>query len=152
MVASYYISPRIVKRLLEAGALVEFGNVQNSALVMACTSAHRQGATEVMKDLLKNDADTERTDKHGKTPLTMVCIEEARLFRQSHASSASRTKFFKQARLLVDYGANVHAKDLEGISSVEIASDAMQRILNEPLFTTFKLASILARRPDSLRR
>ena len=151
MVASCYISPRIVKRLLEAGALVEFGNVQKSALVMACTSAHRQGATEVMKDLLKHGADTERTDKHGKTPLTMVCVKEARLFRQSHASSGSRTEYFKQARLLVAHDANVHAKDLEGISSVEIASDAMQRILNEPLFTSFRLASILARRPDSSR-
>ncbi len=151
MLASYDASPRIVKRLLEAGALVEIEGVQTSALVMACRSAHQRGATEVVKALLEHGADTEGTDEYGKTPLMMVCDNEARLWRHPHALAGSRTEYVKQARLLVALGADVHAKDPKDESSVRIASDVMQQVLNEPLFQTFRLASILARRPDSSR-
>jgi ankyrin repeat protein len=151
MLASYDASPRIVKRLLEAGASVEFEGAQKSALVMACRSAHQRGATEVIKALLEHGADTEQTDEYGKTPLMMVCDNEARLFKHPHAFAGSRAEYIKQARLLVAHGADVHAKDPKDDSSVRIASDVMQQVLNEPLFTTFRLASTLARRPDSSR-
>ena len=139
-----------MKRLLEAGASVEFDDDRKSALIMACTSAHEEGAT-VIKDLLEHYARIDRINEYGQTPLMMVCDNEARLARHPHAFSGSRTRCFEQARLLIVHGSDIHTKNPEGSSSVDIASDFMQEVLNEPLFIAFRLAGILAKRPGSLR-
>lgn len=138
-----------MKRLLEAGASVDFK--ERSALVMACRSAHKEGATAVIKDLLEHGAETERISEYGQTPLMMVCDNEARLARNPHAVSGSRTRYFEQARLLIAHGSDIHAKK-DGVSSVDIASDFMQEVLNEPLFHAFRLAGILAKRPGCSRQ
>ncbi|MCK4719365.1 ankyrin repeat domain-containing protein, partial [bacterium] len=106
IIASKFNFPVLVSRLIELGADVHVAS--DEYYQTALTAAAARNNTQVMGMLLDAGAGIEALDYENWTPL-MFAIS----WGQEDA-----------VRLLIDRGANVHAKDIYGRSTIDIANNA----------------------------
>jgi len=121
----------IVKELLAAGSNIHHRSDAGTAIIMAAQEGH----TEVLETLIKagasiNDVNTDSND----TPLHLVL----KLIRE-------RAHLKKLVQLLVDTGANIHAKNDEGETPLSLAS-----VLRDPVKT--EILSIIGKKKKGGRK
>ncbi|KAK4883551.1 hypothetical protein RN001_006870 [Aquatica leii] len=104
----------VVKRLVEAGALIDRRNKESRTALHA---ASERGHVDVAEFLLTHEGDMEARDSQGNTPLHI-------------AAQHQQTKL---VQLLLDHGADPDAENAKGFSSLHIACSLGSRGILESL-------------------
>lgn len=117
----------IVRKLINHKANV---NVQDEYGYMPLHYAVMEGDKEMMELLIKNKAEVNSKNKYGYTPLDFACIREILEYLIQNKANINTTTEYGETPLhravsrgnievmesLIQYNANVHAKDINGQS------------------------------------
>jgi len=122
----------VVRALLSAGADV---NTQRIDGISAISFASQQGHIDVIKILIDNGAVIEKRDFRGSTPLSRAAVfgqtytvpalvsDVANVYPQpSNSSFPGEERYINVAKTLLDKGANVENKDMDGCTPLLLAA------------------------------